>query len=158
MRKAEEAFSRFERGSLIWLIVFMTAAVFAGVLFRYLPFKNNLLLGSEEFGRLGIVWLWLWGGAVVHRRHGHYRVSVIFDRLSKKGSFILSTVGSIVSLAVAVELTRQFLVLFIRSLGLTTLALQLPLAIFTLPTVLGCGLLGIYTLVNLARERKDISI
>ena len=54
---------KLEKIILVAVVMILTGVVFLGVVARYLPLRGGiLLLGTEELGRLGLVWLWAWGG------------------------------------------------------------------------------------------------
>ncbi len=151
---------KIERISLISLTLLLTIVVFGGTLVRYLPLKGGLLplgtlsLGLEEFGRLSVVWLWLAAGTVVHRTDEHYRLSVVFDRLPGKIRAVLMTIADVIVLSFLIVVTISAVRFNIYELGNTTLNLQWPALIFSLPLLLACPLMVAYTSFRLVSRIK----
>lgn len=155
IEKLRRIFSNAEKGFLISIVLLMTIIVFLGTLVRYLPvYGGMLLLGTEEFGRLSLVWLWLLAGAAVHRAGKHYKLSVLFDRLPSKIRFALLALIDIIVLVFISLLTKYSVQLFVQKLGTATLNLQWPAIIFILPLLIGCPLIGVYTLIRLVSRIK----
>lgn len=148
-------FSNIEGAFLISITLLMAIVVFWATLVRYLPIYGGiLLLGTEEFGRLMLVWLWLLAGAAVHRKGGHFKLTLLVSRVPNKIQFLLKTVADIILLFFIVALTRNSAQLFMHHLGSTTLNLQWPAIVFSFPLLIGCPLIGVYTLINLAQRIK----
>jgi TRAP-type C4-dicarboxylate transport system permease small subunit len=146
-----------ERSSVIGIVVGMTLIVFWGMLVRYLPIRGGpLLLGCEELGRLSLILLWAWGGGLAHRFDKHYKLDVLTDRVSNQTVlFVVTTIGDIILLGLMFYYFRNSIQLSIRELPNTTLNLQWPYIIFTIPLTIGSLLIGVFTLIRLAVRIKE---
>jgi TRAP-type C4-dicarboxylate transport system permease small subunit len=150
--KSLSGLDQFERLSLSLLVICLSLVVFIGTLARYTPWLSDFSMSAEEIGRLFLVWLWAWGGAIMQRSDEHYRMTILTDHLRPRHRLMIDAVADVIVLGVFIELFRQFTRLFRSSLGLTTMALEWPQVIFTSASVLGVGLMLIYTAARLIRR------
>jgi TRAP-type C4-dicarboxylate transport system permease small subunit len=145
-----------ERLSIIVIVIGMTLIVFLGMLARYLPIRGGwFLLGCEELGRFSLILLWVWGGTLAHKFNQHYRLDVLAGRISNKSIlFVFNTVGDIILLGLMFYYVRSSVLLSIRELPNTTLNLEWPYVMFTIPLVIGSLLIGFITLTRLVLRIK----
>ena len=144
------AFASFERISVVVLVLLLSTIVFMGMVFRYLPFSTGLLtLATEELGNLCLVWLWLWAGAAVHRIDTHFRLTAVIDRLGKRAVFALNLVNNVILLLLMVALIKYNFQQFAMSLGIKTMGMEWPVALFVFPLLFGCPLIALYTLIRI---------
>ena len=149
--------ANIERISVVSLVVLLAATVFMGMIFRYLPVGTGLLtLGAEELGNLFLVWLWLWAGAAIHRLDSHFKLTVITDRVGVRTLSIITFINNIILVIFIVVLVKHNIQHFIGSLGVSTMGMEWPTALFVFPLLLGCPLIGIYTLIRLVLQIKRI--
>ena len=145
-----DALATFEKISIIFLVLSLSVIVFMGMSFRYLPFDTGLLtLATEELGNLCLVWLWLWAGAAVHRLDAHFRLTVIIDRLGERAVFLFDIVNNVILLFLMLDLMKYNILHFVISFGVRSMGMEWPVAVFVFPLLLGCPLIGLYTLIRI---------
>ena len=113
---------------------------------------------TEEFSRLAMVWLALWGAAAVQRTDDHIHMTVVFDLLPSRTHRWLRVAGDVIIL-VAVAPLVWYGWETARSLDIMyTIALGLPLSVFAYPIPVGGLLILLHTirLIVLRIQNKPI--
>ncbi len=101
---------------------------------------------TEEFARLVMVWLALWGAASVQRRDQHIAMTIGFDFVPQAAKRWVRLLGDVIILAVMVPLVWYGWDTA-RSLDIMyTIALGVPLSAFAYPIPVGGVLMIVHTL------------
>lgn len=78
-KKLESAVTVLENGMVVTLIVVMSVAVFAQVLFRYA--MEIPLSWTEELSRYCLIWLTFIGASLALREKGHFALEYLLEKL-----------------------------------------------------------------------------
>jgi TRAP-type C4-dicarboxylate transport system permease small subunit len=113
---------------------------------------------TEEFSRLVLVWLALWGAAAVQRTDDHIHMTVVFDLLPVKARRWVRVAGDVIILAALAPVvwygwhTAQSLDI------MYTIALGVPLSVFAYPVPVGGALMMLHTLRLIVLRVQDRSV
>jgi TRAP-type C4-dicarboxylate transport system permease small subunit len=113
---------------------------------------------TEEFSRLVLVWLALWGAAAVQRTDDHIHMTVVFDLLPAKAHRWVRVAGDVIILAALAPVvwygwhTAQSLDI------MYTIALGVPLSVFAYPVPVGGALMMLHTLRLIVLRVQDRSV
>ena len=101
---------------------------------------------TEEFARLVMVWLALWGAASVQRRDQHIAMTIVYDFVPEHLKRWMRLLGDVIMLAAMVPLVWYGWDTA-RSLDIMwTIALGVPLSTFAYPIPVGGALIIVHTL------------
>ena len=81
-KKLESAVTVLENGMVVVLLVVMSVAVFAQVLFRYA--MEIPLSWTEELSRYCLIWLTFIGASLALREKGHFALEFLIEKLPAK--------------------------------------------------------------------------
>lgn len=110
---------------------------------------------TEEFSRLVLVWLALWGAAAVQRTDDHIHMTVVFDLLPPKARRWVRVLGDVIILA-ALAPVVWYGWQSARSLDIMyTIALGVPLSVFAYPVPVGGALMMLHTLRLIVLRVQD---
>jgi TRAP-type transport system small permease protein len=127
----------------LMLMMVLTACV--QVFARYVLPSDMSLPWTEEAGRLMMVWLALWGAAVLQRTDEHICMTALFAALGPGGQRVLLVVSDVVTIAVLAPITLWGWE-NARALDImTSISLGLPLSVFAYSVPVTCGLMIVYS-------------
>lgn len=110
---------------------------------------------TEEFSRLVLVWLALWGAAAVQRTDDHIHMTVVFDLLPVRARRWVRIAGDVIILA-ALAPVVWYGWQTARSLDIMyTIALGVPLSVFAYPVPVGGALMMLHTLRLIALRVRN---
>jgi TRAP-type C4-dicarboxylate transport system permease small subunit len=128
----------------LMLMMVLTACV--QVLARYVLPSDMSLPWTEEAGRLVMVWLALWGAAVLQRTDEHICMTALFSALGAAGQRVLLIVSDLVTIGVLTPITLWGWQ-NARSLDImSSISLGLPLSIFAYSVPVSCALMIVYSI------------
>ncbi len=113
-----------------WLMLMMVIVACIQILARYVLPSDISLPWTEELGRLMLVWVALWGAAVIQRNDEHICMTAVFSALGPSGQRVLLAISDLVTIVILVPITywgwgnaRMLDII-------TSTALGLPLSVF----------------------------
>ena len=89
----------------LFLLLAMLVASVGQVVVRYALADTVILPWTEEFARLAMVWVALWGAAAVQRSDDHIAMTVVTDWLPEGAQRAVRLFGDVVVLVVLVPVT-----------------------------------------------------
>jgi C4-dicarboxylate transporter, DctQ subunit len=138
-RAIEDATSQF-------LMLAMLAASTLQVVVRYAFSETLNVPWTEEFARLVMLWLALWGAAALQRSDDHITMTILYDLAPAWLQRLMLLLGDAVTLAVLAPITwfgwQNAQMLDIMS----TISLGLPLSIFAYTVPVAGGLMLLHTI------------
>ncbi len=132
----------------------MLYAAAAQVLARYALGDLVEVSWTEEFARLLLVWAALWGAAMLQRSDDHIAMTVFFDWLPPRGQLAARLFGDLVTLAVLAVVAWYGWTTAYRQLGMSTVSLGLPIAVFIVPVALSATLMIVHTVGVMGRRLR----
>lgn len=127
----------------LMLMMVITACV--QVVARHVLSSEVSLPWTEEAGRLMMVWLALWGAAVLQRTDEHICMSALFDALGPAGQRALLVIGDVVTIGVLAPIAIWGWE-NARALDImTSISLGLPLSVFAYSVPVTCALMIFYS-------------
>ena len=146
----KKIWEHFEEYLLVWSLMFSVALIFLQVVMRYV-FINSLSW-SEELARYLFLWqIWL-GASFAVKKHRHLRIELFVDKLKgrKKQLFELAVllIWFGFSLFLAIKGSELTIMLFKR--GQVSPAMQIPMGYAYASVPVGCGLMAIRLLEEMA--------
>lgn len=138
-----------------FLFMGMFVASTMQITIRYGLSDHMTLPWTEEFSRLVMVWLALWGAASVQRRDQHIAMTIGFEFLPQGAKRWARLAGDVVMLAAMAPLvwygwkTAQSLDI------MYTIALGVPLSAFAYPIPVGGALIMLHTLRLMALRLRN---
>lgn len=141
-----------EDGITQFFMFAMLATSSLQVVARYALAEEVSFPWTEEFSRLILVWVVMWGAAEVQRSDGHICMSILYDRFPRGVQIAVRLFGDLVTVAVLVPIV--WLSWWnARSLDImSTISLGLPLSIFAYSIPLTGGLMVLHTLRLMIRR------
>lgn len=146
-----------EEYALIGSFFFVVPLLFMQIIMRYV-FQNSLTW-SEELARYIFLWqIWVGAGYAV-KKNRHIRIEVIKGKLSKKKSFYLEILVTIIWILFTSFLLWKSggLTAKIFRLNQTSPALHLPMGIPYLSVPVGCILMLLHLIEHIVGVAKQIS-
>ena len=144
-RAIEDTMSQF-------LLLAMLAASTLQVVVRYAFSETLNVPWTEEFARLVMLWLALWGAAALQRSDDHITMTIVYDLAPPRLQRAMLLAGDAVTLAVLAPITwfgwQNAEMLDIMS----TISLGLPLSIFAYTVPVCGGLMLLHTLTLIAKR------
>lgn len=113
---------------------------------------------TEEFSRLLLVWTALWGAAIVQRDGDHIAMSVLYDFLPVPLQRAVLILGDLVALSVLGVIAWYGWTTAQRQMGMSTVSLGVPIAVFILPVALGGTIMFVHTLVLMGRHLRGRAV
>ncbi len=84
------------------MLVFESALLFTGVVFRY--FLHKPIIWSDELAQSVFIWLCMFGAALALDRHEHMRLTAVVARFSRRAQAWFETLGLVIILVFAAYL------------------------------------------------------
>lgn len=126
------------------MFLFIVALTLVQVFYRYV--LNDALSWSSELTKIVFVWMTFLGSAVAVQRRRHMRIDTIIGLLPERVQVIVDIIVFILIAVFLVVLSYHGIELVGRTSRLLTGALRWPRSVFSLPIVLGGGLMFIFCL------------
>lgn len=105
----------------------MIVAIALQVVYRYV--LNDPLAGSEEIGRLALVWITFVGAAVATRDNMHIRIDYFVQRLAPGSARVARIVDHVATAAFGLVMVWAGYLLSVFSLDYESAALQFPMTL-----------------------------
>jgi TRAP-type C4-dicarboxylate transport system permease small subunit len=128
------------------LMMFMVLLTLLQVISRYV--FNASIPWTEELARLDLVYVTFFGSIVAFQRRGHLRVEVLVHALPVGIQKWLGVGIDLASMLVLGVVVWQGVPLLIKFWPLLSAALEWPTTVFYFPVVFCCGVLLVYTAVD----------
>ncbi len=142
----------------LFLLLAMLVASVGQVVVRYALADTVTLPWTEEFARLAMVWVALWGAAAVQRSDDHIAMTVVTDWLPEGAQRAVRLFGDVVVLVVLVPVTwlgwETARALDIMS----SISLGMPLSVFAYPVPVAGALIMLHTLVLIGRRLRGLPV
>lgn len=126
------------------MFLFIVGLTLVQVFFRYV--LNDALGWSAELTKIVFVWMTFLGSAVAVQRKKHMRIDTIVGLLPEKTRIYIDIAVYILVAVFLIALSYYGIELVGRTSQLVTGALRWPRSVFSLPIVLGGGLMLIFCL------------
>lgn len=140
----------------IWLSLFLVVGMLlvtaTQVAVRYILSDYLSLPWTEELARLLMVWVAMWGAAILQRDDDHIRMTVFVDLLPAPVQRLIDLLGDAVMLIVLGTIAWYGWTSAWQLRIMHTVSLGLPVSIFTLAVAVSATIMIFHSLHNLRRR------
>jgi TRAP-type C4-dicarboxylate transport system permease small subunit len=156
MSVLRKLWDHLEEYLIVWSLMFSVALIFFQVVMRYV-FRNSLSW-SEELARYIFLWqIWL-GASFAVKEHRHLRIEVLRDALKGRSQrcFDLAVLFVWFGFSLFLALEGSELTRMLIQRGQVSAAMRLPMAYAYASVPVGCGLMAIRLLGEMAKVFKSM--
>lgn len=130
----------------------MIVAIALQVVYRYA--LNDPLAGSEEIGRLALVWITFVGAAVATRDNMHIRIDYFVQRLKPRSARVLRMVDHVATAVFGLVMVWAGYLLSVFSMDYESAALQFPMTVVHASVPIAGALITIVAVRKALAERR----
>ncbi len=134
------------------MLVFETALLFTGVVFRY--FLHQPIIWSDELAQSVFIWLCMFGAALALDRHEHMRLTAVVTRLSGRSQAWFEALGLVIILTFAAYLIGPGFHHAQGQMAVTSPALNIPDGFRALSIPVGMCLFAFIAAAHLLTHSK----
>src|SRR5690606_25357822 len=138
------------------MLVFESALLFTGVVFRY--FLHKPIIWSDELAQSVFIWLCMFGAALALDRHEHMRLTAVVARFSQRSQAWFETLGLVIILTFAVYLIGPGFHHALGQMIVTSPALNIPDGYRALAIPVGLCLFAFIALSHLLAYSRWLDI